>query len=104
MPSAAAMARASSPACTNIGLSPGAVRTAPGLKPMFVQAGEEARAIAAALGIDVSRAPARPSGGHISSAVAHKPSMLQDYERGRPMEVASQLTAPLAFARAAKID
>jgi 2-dehydropantoate 2-reductase len=89
--------------CTLTGLPVGEVRTAPGLKPIFLQAGAEARAVAAALGIDVSRAPARPGGGHTSSAVAHKPSMLQDYERGRPMEVAAQLTAPLAFARAAKI-
>jgi 2-dehydropantoate 2-reductase len=90
--------------CTLTGLTVGEVRTAPGLKPLFVQAGEEARAIAGALGIDVSRAPSRPGGGQSSGAVAHKPSMLQDYERNRPMEVASQLTAPLAFARAAKID
>ena len=29
--------------------------------------------------------------------------MLQDYERGRPMEVEAQLMAPLALARAAKV-
>jgi 2-dehydropantoate 2-reductase len=29
--------------------------------------------------------------------------MLQDYERGRPMEVESQLYAPLELARVAKI-
>jgi ketopantoate reductase len=28
--------------------------------------------------------------------------MLQDYERGRPMEIASQLLVPLAFAREGK--
>jgi 2-dehydropantoate 2-reductase len=33
----------------------------------------------------------------------HKPSMLQDFERGRPMEVASLLLVPLAFARAARV-
>lgn len=90
--------------CTLTGLTVGDVRTAAGLKPIFLRAGEEARAIAAALGVDVARAPKRPGGGHASGAVAHKPSMLQDYERNRPMEVASQLTAPLAFARAAKVD
>jgi len=90
--------------CTLTGLMVGDVRAAPGLKSIFLRAGEEARAIAAALGVDVSRAPARPGGGHSSGAVAHKPSMLQDHERNRPMEVASQLTAPLAFARAAKVD
>jgi 2-dehydropantoate 2-reductase len=29
--------------------------------------------------------------------------MLQDYDRGRPMEVEAQLVAPLAFARAAGV-
>ena len=38
-----------------------------------------------------------------SSGAAHKPSMLQDYEHGRPMEVEAQLMAPLALARAAKV-
>ena len=33
----------------------------------------------------------------------HKPSMLQDYERGRPMEIEAQVMAPLAFARAAGV-
>jgi 2-dehydropantoate 2-reductase len=63
----------------------------------------EARAIAQALGVDVAKAPTRPSGGHASGAVGHKPSMLQDYERGRPMEIEAQLMAPLALARAAKV-
>jgi 2-dehydropantoate 2-reductase len=63
----------------------------------------EAEAIAAALGIDISQAPRRPSGGQASGAVGHKPSMLQDYERGRPMEVEAQLMAPLALARQARV-
>ena len=63
----------------------------------------EARAIAAALGVDVDQAPTRPSGGHASGALGHKPSMLQDYERGRPMEIEAQLMAPLALARAANV-
>jgi 2-dehydropantoate 2-reductase len=29
--------------------------------------------------------------------------MLQDYERGRPMEIEAQLMAPLAFARARQV-
>jgi 2-dehydropantoate 2-reductase len=33
----------------------------------------------------------------------HKPSILQDYEAGRPMEVEALLQAPLAFARAAGV-
>ncbi len=36
-------------------------------------------------------------------ATAHKPSMLQDYELGRPMEVDAILAVPCAFARAAGV-
>jgi 2-dehydropantoate 2-reductase len=35
--------------------------------------------------------------------MGHKPSMLQDYERGRPMEIDAQLMAPLEFARARNV-
>jgi 2-dehydropantoate 2-reductase len=59
--------------------------------------------VAAALGVDIDKAPMRPGGGHASGAVGHKPSMLQDYERGRPMEIEAQLMAPLALARAAGV-
>lgn len=38
-----------------------------------------------------------------SAATPHKPSMLQDYELGRPMEVEAILHAPLAFAAAAGV-
>lgn len=72
------------------------------LEPIAARAREEALAIARALGVAVERAPRRPSGKN-SSGAAHKPSMLQDYERGRPMEVESQLYAPLELARVAKI-
>jgi 2-dehydropantoate 2-reductase len=75
----------------------------PALKELKRKAGAEARAIAAALGVDVDKAPTRPGGGHTSGAVGHKPSMLQDYEKGRPMEVEAQLMAPLELARAAGV-
>ncbi|HEX9184647.1 MAG TPA: 2-dehydropantoate 2-reductase [Burkholderiales bacterium] len=61
----------------------------------------EARAIAAAHGVNTEGAPLppqQPSGGP-----QHKSSMLQDYEQGRPMEVAAILMAPLWFARAAQV-
>lgn len=51
----------------------------------------------------MAQAPPRPGGGQSSGAIQHKPSMLQDYERGRPMEVEAQFMAPLAFARAAGV-
>ena len=73
------------------------------LKKLSDRMKAEASAIAQAHGIDIARAPTRPGGGHSSGAVGHKPSMLQDYERGRPMEIESQLMAPLAFGRAAGV-
>jgi 2-dehydropantoate 2-reductase len=64
---------------------------------------EEGRAIARAHGVDPGAAPARPGGGQSTGLLQHKPSMLQDYERGRPMEVEAQLMSVLAFARAAGV-
>jgi 2-dehydropantoate 2-reductase len=72
------------------------------LAPIAERARAEASAIARALGVAIERAPRRPS-GKTSSGAAHKPSMLQDYERGRPMEIEAQLNAPLELARAAKV-
>jgi 2-dehydropantoate 2-reductase len=65
----------------------------------------EGRAIARAHGVDAEGAPRRPGGGkQTSGAILHKPSMLQDYELGRPMEVEAILAMPCAFARAAGVD
>jgi 2-dehydropantoate 2-reductase len=75
----------------------------PALAELSRKMKQEATAIAAAHGFDIARAPGRPSGGHVSGAVGHKPSMLQDYERGRPMEIEAQLMAPLALARKAGV-
>jgi 2-dehydropantoate 2-reductase len=60
----------------------------------------EGRAIAQAHGVSPEDAPKRPGGQQPS---AHKPSMLQDYELGRPMEIDAMLDVPLAFARAAGV-
>jgi 2-dehydropantoate 2-reductase len=89
--------------CTLAELPVGGVHGDPALKEIAAKAGAEGRAIARALGVDVDAAPQRPSGGHASGATSHKPSILQDYERGRPMEVEAQLMAPRALGRAAKI-
>ena len=88
--------------CTLTGLTVREVQENAALKPIATQAVGEANAIAGALGVAPERAPRRPSGASGSGA-AHKPSMLQDYERGRPMEIEAQLLAPLALARAAKM-
>src|SRR4051812_37580076 len=79
------------------------VRGDPGLLQVHDRILAEARAIAAAHGIQVDGAPRRPSGAPSSGRIAHKPSILQDYERNRPMEIEAQLVTPLAFARQAKV-
>ena len=86
--------------CTITGLNLAELRSDPALKALAATLSAECRAIAQALGVPIESMPQRPGGGQSSGMIAHKPSMLQDYERGRPMEVDAQLTAPLAFARA----
>jgi len=85
--------------CTITGATLAELRSDARLKDLAARLGAEARAIAGALGVEVERAPQRPGGGHASGLIAHKPSMLQDYERGRPMEIDAQLMAPIAMAR-----
>jgi 2-dehydropantoate 2-reductase len=68
---------------------------------LFVRAAREGMAVASAHGIDVSRFEPeafRPK------APDHMPSIRQDYDRGRPLELETMLLAPVAFARAAGID
>lgn len=80
-----------------------AVRADAALKELLGHALDEGRAIAAAYGFDSERAPRRPSGGHASGSISHKPSLVQDYDAGKPMEVESQFLTPIAFARAAGV-
>src|SRR5688572_2868045 len=94
---------ANSSLCLLTGAAVSDVVAEPALLQLKKKISAEAQAIAAALGVDIARAPTRPSGGHASGAVGHKPSMLQDYGRGRPMEVEAQLMAPRALARAADV-
>jgi 2-dehydropantoate 2-reductase len=89
--------------CTLTEAAIAAVRGSPSLSQLAKRLGEEVRAIALAHGVDPHAAPKRPSGGQSSGLIAHKPSLLQDYERGRPMEVEAQLATTLAFARVAKV-
>lgn len=94
---------ATAPLCTLTGATVAQVRADAALSGLSKRAAEEARAIAQAYGINLALAPQRPGGGQSSGTPQHKPSMLQDYERGRPMEVASLLLVPLAFARAERV-
>jgi 2-dehydropantoate 2-reductase len=89
--------------CTLLGATVKEVRADPRLGELSRKLAAEARAIAAAHGVDPDGAPSRPSGGQSSGAIAHKPSLLQDYERGRPMEVEALLVVVREFARVAGI-
>jgi 2-dehydropantoate 2-reductase len=73
----------------------------PALAELWRRLMEEGFAIAAAYGYDVRQDLARETDRRLGHH--HKPSLLQDYERGRPMEVSEMITAPAAFAKAAGI-
>lgn len=90
--------------CVLAGCTVGEMRADPQLAAIAKRIAEEGRAIARAHGVDPDGAPPRPSGGHGAGAIGHKPSILQDYESGRPMEIEAQLVATLAFARAAGVQ
>jgi len=87
--------------CVPLGEPVSAILQDPALRALRERLIEEGRAIARAYGVDPEAAPKRPGGAQPSS---HKPSMLQDYELGRPMEVDALLAVPLAFARAAGVQ
>jgi len=95
---------ANSTLTTLTGATVAQVRSDAALFALSKKISEEGRAIAQAYGINLALAPQRPGGGHASGMPNHKPSMLQDYERGRPMEIASQLLVPLAFAKSANVS
>jgi 2-dehydropantoate 2-reductase len=63
----------------------------------------EALAVAAAHGVVLDDSPEQRYGA-TRVYPDHRPSILQDYELGRPMEVESIVRAPLAFARSAGMD
>jgi 2-dehydropantoate 2-reductase len=87
--------------CVPVGEPIGAILSDPGLRAVRERLLGEGRALAQAHGVSPDDAPKRPGGQQPS---AHKPSMLQDYELGRPMEVDAMLAVPLAFARASGVD
>ena len=69
----------------------------PVLYAAAIRLAEEGAAIARALGHDLgTSAEARVSR---SAGIAHKPSILQDLELGRPMEVEALLKLPLRLGR-----
>jgi 2-dehydropantoate 2-reductase len=89
--------------CTLTGETVAGVRGDAALCAIANRLKSEGQAIAAAYGVPAEGAPERPGGGQSSGQIAHKPSMMQDYERGRPMEIDAQIMMPLQFARAAGV-
>lgn len=69
----------------------------PVLKDAAIRGMTEAAAIAAALGCTVSGDPVKRAEG--AGKLAHRPSILQDYDLGRPMEIDAQGLVPLEVAR-----
>lgn len=83
------------------GAAPKTVYTEDAARAASLRAMEEAAAIALALG-------SRPTTNHEArvksqSSMDHKPSILQDLELGRPMEIDGMFDAPLALARLAGV-
>jgi 2-dehydropantoate 2-reductase len=79
-----------------------AIARDPALGEIFRRAFAEARAVAAAHGIDFSADGLDPEAIR-QRLPDHLPSIRQDYERGRPMEIDAIVVAPQLFARAAGI-
>jgi 2-dehydropantoate 2-reductase len=84
------------------GSAPKTVYTEPAAQEAALRMMREAASIAAALG-------ARPGTNHETrvksqGSMDHKPSILQDLELGRPMEVDGMFDAPLVLARIAGVE
>jgi 2-dehydropantoate 2-reductase len=73
-------------------------KTDPALGEIYVRLVEEGLNIAEAYGYNLRDAVTAEK--MLSRLVDHKPSLLQDYEQRRPMEVAEIVLAPALFARA----
>ena len=82
---------------------PTTIQATPAVNRLARRAHAEALAVAAAHGVVLDDTPEQRYG---PSRVYpdHRPSILQDYELGRPMEIESIVRAPLAFARSAGVE
>ena len=74
----------------------------PALAAIFTRLFREGLATAAAHGIDFGAESPDPA-SVLRGLPEHRPSILQDYELGRTMEVDAMILAPLAFARSAGV-
>jgi 2-dehydropantoate 2-reductase len=84
--------------CLITGQTAKAARAEPALREAVPRLLEEAQAIGQSCCPDVRRVT------RSGPAPDHKPSLLQDFERGRPMEIDALVRAPAAFARAAGLS
>jgi 2-dehydropantoate 2-reductase len=84
--------------CLITGQTARAVRDEPALRDVVPRLLDEANAVGQSCCPGVKRVT------RSGPAPDHKPSLLQDYERGRPMEIDALVRAPAAFARAADLS
>jgi 2-dehydropantoate 2-reductase len=84
--------------CLITGQTARAVRDEPALRDVVPRLLDEANAVGQSCCPGVKRVT------RSGPAPDHKPSLLQDYERGRPMEIDALVKAPAAFARAADLS
>jgi 2-dehydropantoate 2-reductase len=84
--------------CLITGQTAKAARADPALRDLVPRLLEEAQAIGQSCCAEVQRV------SRSGPAPNHKPSILQDYELGRPMEIDALVRAPAAFARAAGLS
>lgn len=84
------------------GFAPGTIYAEAAAEQASLRMMQEAVTIARALGADPTTDHERRIKGHKS--MDHKPSILQDLELGRPMEVDGMFDAPLALARLAGVE
>jgi 2-dehydropantoate 2-reductase len=82
--------------CAVTGKSARASSEDPALRDVVQRLLDEGQAVARSCYPEVKR--------RTGQAPDHKPSLLQDYERGRPMEIDALVRAPAAFARAANLS
>jgi 2-dehydropantoate 2-reductase len=82
---------------------PSSVQKTPLVNRMCRRAHAEALAVAEAHGVKLDDHPDTRYGAK-RVYFDHRPSILQDYDLGRPMEIESIVRAPIAFARSAGVD
>ncbi|HEX3575322.1 MAG TPA: 2-dehydropantoate 2-reductase [Rhodopila sp.] len=84
------------------GSAPKGIYVEPAAEHAALRVMHEATAIAQAMGADPTTNHAQRIGNQ--RAMDHKPSILQDLELGRPMEIDGMFDAPLALAHMAGVD